>query len=105
MEKIENDEVKTGLVIADTMRDTFGSSWGFPHAFLTKVMLENSQALEFKDGDMTKKRDLEAHHSAVRCFTAAYPLWTLDEVDYSLQDLLLAAQMEKLGDLNALRVF
>jgi len=106
LEHIESGDAKTGLVIADTMRDAFGSAWGFPHAFVTKVMRENMDSFTMQDAKKNvQTRDMEADHSAVRCFTCGYPLWTLDETDYSLNELLLEAKMEKLGSVEALRIF
>merc|ERR1712113_109604 len=106
LEHINGGDPKTGLVIADTMRDAFGSSWGFPHAFVTRVMRENMDSLSFVDAKKNMQtRDMEADHSAVRCFTCGYPLWTLDEEDDALEDLLLEAKMERLRDLDSLRVF
>jgi len=106
MEHINGGDPSTGLVIADTMRDAFGSAWGFPHAFVTKVMRENMNSLSFQDAKSeVQTRDMEADHSAVRCFTCGYPLWTLDEDDYELKDLLVEAKMERLGSVDDLRVF
>jgi len=100
LEHIEGEDPKTGLVIADTMRDVFGTSWGFPHAFCCRVLREH-----FDGKGPEKKRGLEADHCAVRCFTTGYPLWTLEDEGDSLQELLLEAKMPKLGDINSLRVF
>jgi len=105
-EHVSRGDVKTGLVIADTMRDTFGAAWGFPHAFVCRVMKDNEDSLSFKNADgQTVKREQEAEHSAQRCFTAGYPLWSLEDEGDSIEDLLLKAQMPRLGSLDMLRVF
>lgn len=87
-------DAQTGLIIADTMRDVFGANWAFPHAFVGNVLKSY-----FND------RELEASHSAARCFTGGYPLWSLEEEGDDLDKLLLDAQMEKLGTRDLLRVF
>jgi len=99
-EHIEGGDAKTGLVIADTMRDQFGSSWGFPHSYVCRVLRDH-----FNGKADVEDRNLEADHSAVRCFTSGYPLWTLEEEGDTLEDLLLEAKMPKLGSLDSLRVF
>lgn len=106
MEHLDAGDHKTGLVIADTMRDAFGTIWGFPHAFVTRVMRENMHKFEFMSakGDV-ETRDLEADHSAQRCFTVGYPLWTLEEEGDSIEELLLEAKMPRLSNLDDLRVF
>ncbi|CAE7039904.1 unnamed protein product [Symbiodinium natans] len=38
MEHISNGDPMTGLVIADTMRETFGYDWAFPHAFVSSLL-------------------------------------------------------------------
>jgi len=99
-EHIRNNDVKTGLVIADTMRDAFGAAWGFPHAYCCRVLRHE----HFESGE--DKRGLEASHCAQRCFTSGYPLWTLSEEDADeLNDLLCEAEMPSLGSVDALRVF
>lgn len=103
---LEAGDHKTGLVIADTMRDAFGTQWGFPHAFVTRVLRDNSDNFAFKDaqGEM-QTRDLEADHSAQRCFQTAYPLWTLEEGGDSIEKLLTEAKMPRLSNRDDLRVF
>merc|ERR1712023_562870 len=70
-ENIDKGEAKTALVIADTMRDAFGTQWGFPHAFCCRVLRDHFQG----KGEL-ENRDIEADHCAMRCFTSGYPLWT-----------------------------
>jgi len=100
MEHIEGDDPKTGLIIADTMRDAFGTTWGFPHAFVTQILREH-----FDGRGGSEDRAVEADHSAQRCFTSGYPLWTLEDDDTLLKDLLLEAKMPRLSSVDDLRVF
>jgi len=100
IEKIQGEDAKSGLVIADTMRDTFGKSWGFPHAFCCRVLRDHFDG----KGDL-ESREIEADHCAMRCFTTGYPVWTLEDDGDSLEALLLEAKMPKLGDISSLRVF
>jgi len=100
LEHLEGADPKTGLVIADTMRESFGNSWGFPHEFVCHVLREH-----FSGKGAVEDREMEADHSAMRCFTSGYPLWTLEAEGASLQDLLMEAKMPKLGDMSSLRVF
>jgi hypothetical protein len=99
VEQLDGPDKMSGLVIAETMRDTFGTSWGFPHAFLCRTLRDH-----FNGKGFFEKRELEADHCAQRCFTTGYPLWTLDDGD-SMESLLLEAKMPKLGDMDSLRVF
>jgi len=101
-ERIEGGDPQSGLVIADTMRDAFGTGWGFPHAYCAKVLREHFDGLE----QASENRTVEADHCAQRCFTAGYPLWTLEETEANeLGTLLLEAKMQKLGDVDSLRVW
>lgn len=97
-EFIEGGDVKSGLVIAETMRDAFGTTWCFPHAYCCRTLRTMTQKT---DSDRTE----EADHCAQRCFTAGYPLWTLEEDGDSLEDLVNEAKMERLGNLESLRVY
>jgi len=99
MEHIKSGDFRSGLVVADTMRDAFGYEWGFPHAFCCKVLRDH-----FNGKGSFEKRDLEADHCAERCFKTGYPLWTLDE-GTSLEELLCEAKMHRIGDVDSLRVF
>jgi len=100
MEHIEGGDPKTGLIIADTMRDAFGTTWGFPHAFVCRVLRQH-----FNGDGGSEDRNIEADHSAVRCFQSGYPLWTLEDDNDSLENLICEAKMPRLGSLDALRVF
>eukprot|EP00438_Fugacium_kawagutii_P019767 Skav203657 [mRNA] locus=scaffold2755:46177:51610:- [translate_table: standard] len=64
MEHITRGDAMTGLVIADTMRETFGYTWAFPHAYVSTLL--NT----YFDGK-------KGNHIAQQCFTSGYPLWTL----------------------------
>lgn len=99
-EHIEGGDPKTGLVIADTMRDAFGTNWGFPHAYVGRVL---NQYFNGENG--TDNRKTEAEHSVYRCFQSGYPLWTLEDADGSIESLLNEAKMARLTDLDALRIF
>ncbi|CAK9018026.1 Uncharacterized protein SCF082_LOCUS13909 [Durusdinium trenchii] len=101
MEHINNDDAMTGLVIADTMRETFGYTWAFPHAYVSTLL--NT----FFDGKKeTEDRTIEGNHVAQQCFTAGYPLWTLeDDSEETLNRLISYAQMPQLGSIASLRVF
>ncbi|CAE8641044.1 unnamed protein product, partial [Polarella glacialis] len=72
VEHINKGDPKSGLVVADTMRETFGTSWAFPHAFVSWVMKNHFGKNELED------REVEAGHCAMMCFTSGYPLWTLE---------------------------
>jgi len=100
VEQLDGPDKMSGLVIAETMRDTFGTSWGFPHAFLCRTLRDH-----FNGKGFFEKRELEADHCAQRCFTTGYPLWTLEDDGDTLESLLLEAKMPKLGDMDSLRVF
>lgn len=97
--QLAKGDAKSALCIADTMRDAFGTLWGFPHAYLCRVLRDHF------NGKREESREAEAEHSAVRCFKTGYPLWTLQEEDGDLQLLLNEAKMFRLGDVNALRAF
>lgn len=104
-EHIEKGDPQTGLIIADTMRDAFGTQWAFPHAYCCRVL-----RLPHFNGKATIKgnnedRELEADHSAHRAFTCGYPLWTLEEDGITLEDLIGEAKMPKQGSVDSLRVF
>lgn len=100
-EHIADGDAKTGLVIADTMRDTFGATWAFPHAQCCRILRKH---FNFGKAEL-ENRDLEADHCAVRCFTSGLPLWSLEEDGDSLYDLLCEAKMPNLGSVDSLRVF
>ncbi|CAJ1440166.1 unnamed protein product, partial [Effrenium voratum] len=38
MDHINSGDAMTGLVIADTMRETFGFTWAFPHAYVSTLL-------------------------------------------------------------------
>mmetsp|Transcript_76341 Transcript_76341/g.137745 ORF Transcript_76341/g.137745 Transcript_76341/m.137745 type:complete len:267 (-) Transcript_76341:60-860(-) len=99
VEHINKGDPKSGLVVADTMRETFGTSWAFPHAFVSWVMKNHFGKNELED------REVEAGHCAMMCFTSGYPLWTLEDSSNTLFDLLCDAKMPKLGSVDMLRVF
>lgn len=99
-EHIENGDAKTGLVIADTMRDAFGSSWGFPHAYVGRILRQY-----FNGENGSEDRNVEADHSVYRCFQSGYPLWTLEDADGSIESLMMEAKMPRLTDLDSLRIF
>lgn len=100
-EHIQDGDAKTGLVIADTMRDTFGSAWAFPHAICCRILRKH---FPFCKAEL-ENRDIEADHCAVRCFTTGLPLWTLEQDGDTLYDLLCEAKMANLGSVDSLRVF
>lgn len=101
MEHITSGDAMTGLVIADTMRETFGYTWAFPHAYVSTLL--NTY---FDGKKEMEDRSMEGNHCAQQCFTAGYPLWTLeDDTDETLNKLLGYAQMQQLGSISALRVF
>lgn len=101
MEHITSGDAMTGLVIADTMRETFGYTWAFPHAYVSTLL--NTY---FDGKKEMEDRHIEGNHCAQQCFTAGYPLWTLeDDTDETLNKLLGYAQMPQLGSISALRVF
>jgi len=101
MEHITSGDSMTGLVIADTMRETFGFTWAFPHAYVSTLL--NTY---FDGKKEMEDRSIEGKHVAQQCFTAGYPLWTLeDDSDDALNTLLGYAQMPELGSISALRVF
>lgn len=101
LEHISNGDAMTGLVIADTMRETFGYTWAFPHAFVSELLNTH-----FNGKKEMENRTIEGNHVAQQCFTSGYPLWTLeDDTEETLNGLLGAAQMPQLGSIASLRVF
>jgi len=100
-ERIDAGDAKSGLVIADSMRDAFGTQWAFPHSYICKILRTHFDGKE-ASGDVD--RGMEADHSAERCFKTGYPLWSLAEED-DLEDLLKEANMPRLNNVADLRVF
>jgi len=101
LEHVSNGDAMTGLVIADTMRETFGYTWAFPHAFVSELLNTH-----FNGKKEMENRTIEGNHVAQQCFTSGYPLWTLeDDSEETLNGLLGAAQMPQLGSISSLRVF
>lgn len=97
---LNKEDPKTALVIADTMRDTFGTTWGFAHAFVGQLLKDH-----FKAQEEVEDRDMEATHCIQRCFTTNLPLWTLMDENGSVEDLLSEADVPAITDMEALRWF
>lgn len=100
------NDPKTGLIIADTMRDKFGASWAFAHVFLGNVLKEYFGNVEWTNKEGEKKTRLqEAVHSFRCAFQGGFPLWSMDVGTPDLAQLLYEAQLPTIGSLESLRVF
>lgn len=103
-ERLLCGDPKSALVIADTMRDAFGTQWAFPHSYQCMILRNYYNLSDSDDPDRQMDRSMEADHSAERCFKTGYPLWSLAEED-DLEFLLGEAKMPRLEDMDSLRVF
>lgn len=100
---IEQDDAVSALVVADTMRSVYGTSWCFPHQTVSHQLRTH-----FDGQNGTEDRTKEAANCAQQCFTSGYALWTLSAdllAKEPLEDLLIAANMPKVPDMDTLRVF
>ncbi|CAK0905629.1 unnamed protein product [Prorocentrum cordatum] len=95
---------KSALSVADTMRDAFGTQWAFPHSYQCGILRNHYNQPDSDDPERRTDRNMEADHSAERCFKTGYPLWSLAEED-DLEFLLGEAKMPRLEDMDSLRVF
>jgi len=101
--QLEQDDEKSALIVADTMRSVYGDAWCFPHQTVSHQLRTH-----FNGQNGTEDRTKEAERCAQQCFTSGYPLWTLSAdllAKEPLKDLLVAASMPKVPDMDTLRVF
>eukprot|EP00931_Biecheleriopsis_adriatica_P001530 TRINITY_DN10190_c0_g2_i1.p1 TRINITY_DN10190_c0_g2~~TRINITY_DN10190_c0_g2_i1.p1 ORF type:complete len:429 (+),score=88.62 TRINITY_DN10190_c0_g2_i1:89-1375(+) len=99
-EHIQAGDPKSGLVIADTMRESSFSAWAFPHSYVSQLLSK------YFDGNTSglEDRSFEAMVTAQQCFKAAYPLWTLQKKE-DLDTLMVTAELPRVSSIDDLRVF
>mmetsp|Transcript_89819 Transcript_89819/g.159759 ORF Transcript_89819/g.159759 Transcript_89819/m.159759 type:complete len:432 (+) Transcript_89819:60-1355(+) len=101
--KLAENDPTTALIIADTMREKYGTSWCFPHQAVSWTL-----RTFFNGENGTADRILEGRTTAQQCFTSGYPIWTLSPdflAKEPLLEFLQSANVPKLPDLDTLRVF